>query len=157
MSQTQKDGTLFGNRPFLSKFEIYLLWPSRYRILNAFHEVTGRNIQCPAILKKVSIVGLRCPLSIALKCVRPMPASPLTISCDKPFSSRHTFMTVPTMVAFNMRNSFFLDYTLLIHQKWIQMLTNENKCVIMCGRETKITFIFERRLWWSLRKESFLF
>ena len=40
-----------------------------------------------ATLKKVSKVGLRIPRSIALKCVLPISARPLTTSCDKPHFS----------------------------------------------------------------------
>lgn len=59
----------------------------------------GRMRSASAILKKVSSVGRRSPRSMALRCVRPIPAKPLTTSCESPFSSRSCCITFPTTTA----------------------------------------------------------
>lgn len=87
-----------------------------------------------AIRYSVSSVGFRDPRSIALKCVLPISASPLSTSCETPFRFRKSAMTFPTKMASNVGwyNLSPLSYHILeIQLLWIHMLIFRTECGII--------------------------
>ena len=76
--------------------------------------VEGLTCNASPIRKKVSSVGLRTPRSIALRCVRPIPARPLRTSCETPLFSRNSCITFPTITGSSNLRTFFLS---LVYRK----------------------------------------